>query len=181
MKERIFPIIIALSALSVSASAAFYSVFGLSKLFAGASMEVIIMAGGAGVGKSYLLTQLGLSSLPQVNPDKYVEDPEHPAYNNLGAGARLADKEAEDLAASGTSFVWDTTASNPKKVQDLKDKGYDIYMIMVYTHPMISYISNFERKRNTPGSTVFLTWRNSYQKIKELQKIYLLSYQIKLD
>ena len=45
MKERIFPFIIALSALSVSASAAFYSVFGLSKLFAGASMQVIIMAG----------------------------------------------------------------------------------------------------------------------------------------
>ena len=36
---------IALSALSVSGSAAFYSVFGLSKLFAGASLQVIIMAG----------------------------------------------------------------------------------------------------------------------------------------
>ena len=36
---------IAFSALSVSASAAFYSVFGLSHLFAGASTEVIIMAG----------------------------------------------------------------------------------------------------------------------------------------
>ena len=45
MKKRIFPFIIALSALSVSASAAFYSVFGLSHLFAGASLEVIIMAG----------------------------------------------------------------------------------------------------------------------------------------
>ena len=45
MKERIFPFIIALSALSVSASAAFYSVYGLSKLFAGATTEVIIMAG----------------------------------------------------------------------------------------------------------------------------------------
>ena len=45
MRERIFPFIIALSALSVSASAAFYSVFGLSHLFAGASLEVIIMAG----------------------------------------------------------------------------------------------------------------------------------------
>tara|TARA_R110001592_G_scaffold6257_3_gene33694 strand:- start:1183 stop:2304 length:1122 start_codon:yes stop_codon:yes gene_type:complete len=51
MKERIFPIIIALSALSVSASAAFYSVFGLSKLFAGASMQVIIMAGTLEVAK----------------------------------------------------------------------------------------------------------------------------------
>ena len=51
MKERIFPIIIALSALSVSASAAFYSVFGLSKLFAGASTQVIIMAGALEVAK----------------------------------------------------------------------------------------------------------------------------------
>ena len=45
MKELIFPFVIALSALSVSASAAFYSVFGLAHLFAGASTEVIIMAG----------------------------------------------------------------------------------------------------------------------------------------
>ena len=45
MREKIFPFIIALSALSVSASAAFYSVFGLSHLFAGASTQVMIMAG----------------------------------------------------------------------------------------------------------------------------------------
>ena len=51
MKKRIFPFIIALSALSVSASAAFYSVFGLSHLFAGASTEVIIMAGALEVAK----------------------------------------------------------------------------------------------------------------------------------
>ncbi len=45
MKKRLFPLLVALSALSVSGSAAFYSVFGLSKLFAGASTQVIIMAG----------------------------------------------------------------------------------------------------------------------------------------
>ena len=49
--NRIFPTIIALSALSVSASAAFYSVTGLSKLFAGASFQVIIMAGSLEVAK----------------------------------------------------------------------------------------------------------------------------------
>jgi len=51
MKARIFPFLIALSALAVSGSAAFYSVFGLSKLFAGASMQVIIMAGALEVAK----------------------------------------------------------------------------------------------------------------------------------
>ena len=45
MRKRLFPLLIALSALAVSGSAAFYSVFGLSKLFAGASLQVIIMAG----------------------------------------------------------------------------------------------------------------------------------------
>jgi len=44
IQERVFPFMIALTALSVSASAAFYSVSGLSKLFAGASFAVIIMA-----------------------------------------------------------------------------------------------------------------------------------------
>ena len=51
MKKRLFPILIGLSALAVSGSAAFYSVFGLSKLFAGASTEVIIMAGSLELAK----------------------------------------------------------------------------------------------------------------------------------
>ena len=45
MQKRLFPFLIALSALAVSGSAAFYSVYGLSKLFAGASFQVMIMAG----------------------------------------------------------------------------------------------------------------------------------------
>ncbi len=44
IKKGMFPFLIAFSALSVSASAAFYSVYGLSKLFAGAQFQVIIMA-----------------------------------------------------------------------------------------------------------------------------------------
>ena len=44
-KKGKLPYIIALSALLVSGSAVFYSVYGLSKLFAGASKAVIIMAG----------------------------------------------------------------------------------------------------------------------------------------
>jgi len=58
IKERIFPLIIALSALSVSASAAFYSVSGLSKLFAGASLEVIIMASSLEIAKLVIASLL---------------------------------------------------------------------------------------------------------------------------
>jgi hypothetical protein len=45
IKQGMFPFLIAFSALSVSTSAAFYSVSGLSKLFAGAEFAVILMAG----------------------------------------------------------------------------------------------------------------------------------------
>ena len=58
IKKGTFPFIIALSALSVSASAAFYSVSGLSKLFAGASFEVIIMAGSLEVSKLVIASLL---------------------------------------------------------------------------------------------------------------------------
>jgi len=58
MKNRILPFIIALSALSVSASAAFYSVTGLSKLFAGASLEVLIMASSLEISKLVIASLL---------------------------------------------------------------------------------------------------------------------------
>ena len=58
IQARIFPFIIALSALSVSASAAFYSVTGLSKLFAGASTEVFIMAASLEISKLVIASLL---------------------------------------------------------------------------------------------------------------------------
>jgi hypothetical protein len=58
MKKYLLPIIIALSALSVSISAAFYSVTGLSMLFAGASLAVLIMASSLEVAKLVIASLL---------------------------------------------------------------------------------------------------------------------------
>ena len=58
IKDKLFPSLIALSALSVSASAAFYSISGLSKLFAGASLEVIIMASSLEIAKLVIASLL---------------------------------------------------------------------------------------------------------------------------
>jgi len=46
-----FPTLVGFSALTIAGSAAFFSVFGLSKLFAGAQLAVIIMAGSLEFGK----------------------------------------------------------------------------------------------------------------------------------
>ena len=133
--------------------------------------KLVVMAGGAGTGKSYLLNQLDLGSLRLVNPDKYVEDPNSPAYNKLNPGVALANKEAEALADDKVSFVWDTTASNPSKIKMFLDKGYDVYMVMVYSHPVIAYISNAKRARRVPSSAVFKTWRNVYKLIEDYNKM----------
>ena len=158
--------------------------------------KVVIMAGGSGAGKTYLLNQLELGSLPQVNPDKYIEDPDHPAYNNLGQGARLADQEAEELADEKTSFVWDTTASNPKKVQAFLDKGYDVYMTKGNLSIFINdrggkfdkeveafntaakngpkgikdYLKNYNEKNGIGGSTFFKPVEMSKQEEEEFLK-----------
>jgi len=58
LKKVTLPVLIALSALSVSGSAAFYSVYGLSKLFAGAQLQVIIMAGSLEVSKLVIASLL---------------------------------------------------------------------------------------------------------------------------
>ena len=58
IQERIFPFLIALSALSVSASAAFYSISGLSKLFAGAAFAVIVMASSLEIAKLVIASLL---------------------------------------------------------------------------------------------------------------------------
>lgn len=58
LRKGIFPFIIAFSALSVSLSAAFYSVSGLGKLFAGASLQVIIMASSLEVAKLVIASLL---------------------------------------------------------------------------------------------------------------------------
>ena len=58
IKRNTFPAIIAFSALSVSGSAAFYSVYGLSKLCAGAQFEVIIMAGSLEIAKLVIASLL---------------------------------------------------------------------------------------------------------------------------
>ena len=58
LKKRLFPLLIAFSALSVSASAAFYSVSGLSKLFAGAAFAVIVMAASLEIAKLVIASLL---------------------------------------------------------------------------------------------------------------------------
>jgi|GEM_PF-902113 len=58
MEKKILPYLVVLSALSVSLSAAFYSVTGLGKMFSGASIQVMIMMGSLEIAKLVLASLL---------------------------------------------------------------------------------------------------------------------------
>jgi hypothetical protein len=58
MKDKLLPYVIALAAFAVSGSAAFYSVYGLGKLFAGASLQVMIMGGSLEFAKLVIASAL---------------------------------------------------------------------------------------------------------------------------
>ena len=58
LQKILFPLIITFSAIAVSAYAAFYSISGLSKLFAGAAFAVIIMAASLEIAKLVIASLL---------------------------------------------------------------------------------------------------------------------------
>jgi len=139
--------------------------------------KALIMAGGAGTGKTHMVNTLKKAgAIPEditiFNPDQYVEDKKSPAYNNLSMATSMTDKAASDHAYEGEPFVWDTTANNPDKtVNDIRAKGYDVMMIMMITHPAISLLKNFERERNIPKIAVFDTWMRSFELINYYHKL----------
>lgn len=142
--------------------------------------KVLVMAGGGGVGKSTLLNQLSIKDIPVLNPDKYVEDEGLP----LATASSMVEKEVDKYVQSGKNFIWDTTASNRGKVESLIDQGYDVMMVMVYTHPIISFISNFQRpERSIPKAAVFSTWQTVYDLIDDYKKMlgdnFLLSVNLR--
>ena len=142
--------------------------------------KMIIMAGAAGSGKSTLISKIK-SATPGfeiINPDKYVEDKDSPMYNNLmQSSMQVDDKDVPDALANHKSFIWDTTASNAnklfgglykrKEVPGLLNQhpDYDVMMIMVYAHPIVSFLRNFKRERKVPRIGVISTWNSVYGNI----------------
>jgi len=142
--------------------------------------KMIIMAGAAGSGKSTLISKIKSAApgFEVINPDKYVEDKDSPMYNNLALSSmQVDDKDVPAALDNHQSFIWDTTASNAnklfgglyrrKEVPGLLNQhpDYDVMMIMVYAHPIVSFLRNFKRERKVPKMAVLSTWNSVYGNI----------------
>lgn len=133
--------------------------------------KALVMAGGGGAGKSYILGKIDTKGITQHNPDTYVEDPEHPMHQNLAAATSQVKKDVLDSIEKGKSFIWDTTGRSIEIAETILDAGYDLMVVMVYTHPIISFLSNFERDRSIPKSAVFSTWQQAYDLIDDYRDL----------
>ena len=143
------------------------------------SPKAIIMAGGASVGKSTILKSLTpqLSGFINLNADKYVENPDSPLYGNLGgASAKIKKEDLPQAIESKSNFIYDTTASNLKTLKPLVDKleseGYEVMMLMVYAHPIVSFLRNFKRERKVPLIGIISTWVKVYNLIEDYKKLF---------
>lgn len=131
--------------------------------------KALVMAGGGGAGKTTLLKSLNIpENIPIFNPDKYVEQDSLP----LATASSMVEKEVSDAVSKNKSFVWDTTAANRSKIDELEAMGYDVLMVMVYTHPIVSFIANFDRQeRSLPKAAVFSTWQAVYDLIDDYKRM----------
>lgn len=141
--------------------------------------KAIIMAGGAAVGKSTLLKaiQPALTGFENLNADKYVEDKDSPLYNNLaGASALIRKQDLPNTIKAKLNFVYDTTASNYDSTEalynELINNNYDVMMIMVYAHPIVSFLRNYKRERKVPAQGILGTWANVYNNIDKYKSLF---------
>ena len=147
--------------------------------------KAIIMAGGAGVGKTFVTDKFKKIAEDNgwvvLNPDQYARNPDPEQRLSLAAAASKINKEVDSLAKSKDkpNIIWDTTANNPSKVKELQDAGYDVLMIMVYAHPSVAFEQNFARaskegEDSLPPYVILKTWASSYNDphIENYQKMF---------
>lgn len=143
-----------------------------------ATKRAIIMAGSAGAGKSTFVKQirpdLKKAGWEELNADKYVEDETSPMYKNLTRASQQIEKvDLPGAIASGKGFIYDTTGANVERAKGIVNSGYDVMMVMVYTHPIVSFLRNFSREeRKVPTIGVLTSWNNVYKNIAEYKSLF---------
>ena len=147
--------------------------------------KAIIMAGGAGAGKTYVSDQFiklaQENGWQYFNPDKYARASDPSQRLPLASASKKTEQELASAVTSDAkpNVVWDTTANNAKNVFAVRDNGYRVMMVMVYSHPMAAFQANFERagkegEESIPATGVFTTWIKSYnpEHVKQYQEAF---------
>lgn len=161
--------------------------------------KAIILAGAPGAGKGYVLKGLDLGGLKMMNIDnifinklkaanvtldlKNATPEERSEQAKAMAAANKEFKgELQNIIAGKESFVLDGTAASVKQTTELnnqlKEAGYDVFMLYVYTDLERSLSQNQDRfdksggeDRSLAPAIVMRTWMNvtkNYEPYKDM-------------
>ena len=144
--------------------------------------KAVFLAGGPGSGKSYVTTKvIGGLGLRIVNSDRFFtrllkkhdlsdkmpDHEEHERTQQLIRAKELTAAQTKNLVKGRLGMIIDGTGGNYKTIQDqvkeLKQSGYDCYMVFVNTALDVAHERNKARSRQVPEKIVTSSW-NSVQK-----------------
>ena len=147
--------------------------------------KAIILAGGAGVGKSTFtntLTPFLPSNFKIFNPDTHNPDDDPNRPNIAKNSADIRKNAIPDAIKNKQSFVYDTTGQNFKEtvkiIQEAQQAGFKVMMIMLYASPIVSFLRNFSRDRTLPKDAVLNNWAKVYGLIDNYKKIPNLDFAL---
>ena len=153
--------------------------------------KAIIMAGGAGAGKTTftnnIKSDLKKNNWNILNPDNYIEGkkslPDDFIYtsgpkkgqkrdvNLSNASLYIKNVEIPSSIVSKQNFLYDTTAADVQGILDIinsPEYKNNVKMVMLYAHPIVSFLRNFKRtERMVPAVGVITSWNSVYKTINQ--------------
>ena len=153
--------------------------------------KVIILVGGAGAGKSYVVKKT-FPNVKVLNADSIFEfkldknglshdiDPEAEDFPEKMAlrkqAKHLNDKKGDNLLNSIIPLIIDGTGKDYQKVLAQKEKleaiGYDVYLLFVNTTLDTTKRRNLKRKRSVPEAVVVDSWNQVQSNIGKFQELF---------
>ena len=163
--------------------------------------KALILAGAPGAGKGSVLNKLNLKGIKILNLDntilalskkeKFTLNQKDTDYENRSkfmkamssASKQLKDTDIPNTMTNKESFILDGTSASFKQTNqlysDLKEAGYEVMMLYVYTDLETSLKRNENRFEKSKGedrslmpSAIFKTWYDVTKNFEPYQKLF---------
>lgn len=150
-----------------------------------AIFKVVFIVGGPGSGKSTVAKMLGLPSLGFVNINSDLALTYLMTKNKLQFNMPPEEKERRDVVRTRAKELTTSKMSNAiegrlglfidgtgedfSKIEslntNLKELGYDSYLVIVYAPLEVAQANNAKRERQVPTDTLIKKWKGAVQNI----------------